>query len=137
VMRLALAEAIEPMLEPTRAVAAPADAMYRLPSVYNEAALEGAVTSDGPLVLASTAAGTGVELAPIEAVALFLLTHVAPLSREEWVRARCGRDSFRLAIDGRAIHGKGEQVRVILSELGRFSAARLPRLVELGVVARA
>jgi ubiquinone/menaquinone biosynthesis C-methylase UbiE len=137
VMRLALGEAIVPMLEPTHASATPQDARYVLSATYNRAALRDGLENDTPVALASTAAGTGLEVSSIEAVALFLLTEVPSEERQAWVRARCGRESFRLTVAGRAIHGKDEQVRVLLEEIDRFARTRLAKLVELGVLARA
>ena len=137
VMRLALGEAIIPMREPTHAAPAPRGALYRLPSTYNRAALRAGLENDTPVALAVATAGTGIELSSIEAVALFLLTEVAHEQRTEWVRARCGRESFRLTVRGSAVHGEDEQVRVLLQEIDGFCLARLPKLVEMGVIARA
>jgi hypothetical protein len=134
VMRLALGEAIIPMLGPTRAATAPCDAQYELSGTYNRAALRAGLENDTPVALAATAAGTGIELSSIEAAALFLFTEIPPEKRTEWVRARCGRESFRLTVHGKAIHGKDEQVRVLEGEIDAFSVARLAKLVELGVI---
>jgi len=120
VMRLALGEAIIPVLEPTHKAAAKEDALYRLASSYNRAALRGGLEHDTPVALASTTAGTGLELSSVDAVALFLLTEVPNEQRAAWVRSRCGRESFRLTVLGRAIHDQDEQVHVLLEgvELG-------------------
>ena len=137
VLRLTLGEAVVPMLEPTRAVSAPGDALYRLPSAYNRLVLREGLSTGAPITLASRAAGTGLELSTVEGVALFLLTEVPGGERRGWVQARCGRESFRLTVRGQSIAGKDEQVQTLLAEVDRFSAVRMPRMLELGVVDRA
>lgn len=137
VMRLALGDVIVPMLRPTSSGAAPADTQYRLPLAYNEAAVLDGLSSESPITLASTAAGTGLEVSTIDAVAIFLLTHVPSSERRGWVRARCQRESFRLTVQGRSIHSRDEQEATLLREVDRFSTTRLPKLVELGVMERA
>ncbi len=137
VLRLALGEAVVPMLEPTRAAPAPDDSLYRIPSTYNRLAVREGLSSGSPITLASHAAGTGLELSSVEGVALFLLTEVPKPERRDWVQARCGRESFRLTLRGKSIVGKDEQVQTLLAEVNRFSVVRLPRMLELGVVERA
>jgi hypothetical protein len=137
VMRLLLGEAIVPRFERSHAASTPSEASYRLPSAYNQAALRAGLENDTPIALATTAGGTGIEVSSVEAVAVFLLTDVPYEARSEWVRTRCGRETFRLMVQGRAVHAKDEQVRVLTEDIERFYVTRLPRMVELGVLARA
>ena len=134
VLRLVLGEGLVPMLTPTRAVPAPRDALYRLPSTYNQAALREGLSLETPLTLASTAAGTGLELSTVDAVAVYLLTEVPPAERPGWVLRRCERASFRLTVRGKSIEDREERVRTLEAEIERFCARRLPKLVELGVL---
>jgi hypothetical protein len=89
------------------------------------------------VVLASTAAGNGLELAAVEAVAMVLLADVAPERRQDSVRDLCRRESLRLHVGGRAIEDKAEQERVLLAEIEKFQARWLPKMLELGILERA
>ncbi len=137
IMKLALGEVIAPRLRRTEREATPPGARYRLTSVHNQAALREGLSLETPVTLASTAAGTGVELSPLEALAAFILTEVAPAERNEWMRRRCHHASFRLTVRGRTIEDREEQVRTLVGELDIFEQNRLPRLVELGVLSQA
>jgi len=136
VMRLALGEAIVPLVGASRARPAGADpgGRYRLPSAYDRHALREGLALESPLTLASTVAGTGIELSTVEAVAVYLLTEVGVADRPAWIRERCARPTFRLTVRGKVIDDNEERVRTLTSAVGTFSAKQLPRLVELGVL---
>jgi SAM-dependent methyltransferase len=135
VMRLALGEAVVPMLDATKKVGAPPEGRYRLPLPWNRAVVREGLESETPVTLATTAAGTGLELSSVDAVAVFLVTEVAPDERRAWLANRCGRETFQLRVEGKVVQGKEERVRILSEEIGRFLATRLPKLVELGVLA--
>ncbi len=136
--RLALGEVIVPLVDGgvPSPPAGPSE-RYHLPLRYNRAVLEDGLSRDLPVTLASVAAGTGVELTPVEAVALFVLTTVAPSERRAWIRSRCERASFRLTVHGRPVEGTDEQCRTLLEEIAAFEGKRVPRLLSLGVLAPA
>jgi hypothetical protein len=136
VLRLLLSGYLSPMTRPTSAGSLLPDAPLRVPSAYNQWVLHHGASGECPVVLASTAAGNGLELAAVEGVALVLLTDVAPESRQASVRDLCSRESLRLNVGGRAIEDKAEQERVLLAEIEKFQARWLPKLLELGVVDR-
>jgi SAM-dependent methyltransferase len=139
VMRLALTDTVVPMLEETRARAldAPENALYRVPSAYNRATLRAGLAREAPISLASSAAGTGVELSTVEALAVLLVTEVPPASRSAWIRARAESESFRLTVRGQVVLDKEAKVRVLTEETRAFYVRRLPKLLELGVLALA
>jgi hypothetical protein len=133
---LALTEAIAPRQAPAEARAAPPTASYRLPSLFNRAALRDGLARGASVTLASVAAGTGVELATLDAIAVHLLTDVPPDDRVAWVRERCARPTFHLALDGRSVEGHDARCAALLGALDALVATRLPVLVELGVLER-
>jgi hypothetical protein len=96
--------------------------------------LHQALSTETPAVLASTAAGIGIELPTVEAIAILLLTEVAPEKRDEWVRGFCGREGFRLTVRDRVIASRQEQQRVLLDEVEQFRARRLSKMIELGII---
>jgi SAM-dependent methyltransferase len=134
ILRLALAAQVSPMQQPTRAAATPEVGVFRIPSAYNRWVLHQGLATEAPAVLASTAAGIGIEVPTVEAIAILLLTEVAPEKRDEWVRGFCGREGFRLTVRDRAIASRQEQQRVLLDEVERFRARRLSKMIELGIL---
>jgi SAM-dependent methyltransferase len=136
-LRLLLGDQVAPMLEATRAHVSKDDESLRIPVPYNRWVLHHGTSSESPVVLASTAAGNGIELSAVEGVALVLLTDVAPEKRGESVRALCHRESFRLTVGGRTILDEEEQARAMLDEIEKFRVRRLPKMLELGIVERA
>ena len=69
----------------------------------------------------------------LQAVSLRLLTGVPPAERAEWTRAFVARQPVRLHIGDTAVEGEEDQARVLLREMEKFRAARLPKLIELGL----
>jgi SAM-dependent methyltransferase len=66
---LVLGEQVVPM-RPTAGTGPGLDAGQKVAAAFNEQALDQALTKDGPLVLASTAMGTGLRISLVEALAL-------------------------------------------------------------------
>ena len=135
-VKLALAGQVSPMLRSTRSVPAPAGAL-QVPSAYNRMVLQERLSSEHPAILASTAAGTGVPLTMLEGVLLRLLTEVPVSEWAAWVAAFARKQPFRLRLADRAVEDDDERVRVLLEQVEPFRAARLPGLIELGIVAPA
>jgi SAM-dependent methyltransferase len=134
VLRLALCNAITPMTRRTRAVEVATRGTLRLTSTFDDEALRAGLSAGTPVALASEAAGTGVELSTVEALALLVVTRVPEPEREAWLRERCRREAFRLVVRGREVIGEDERARTLGAEVSRFCAVRLPRLLQLGVV---
>lgn len=104
-------------------------------TLYNHAILEQPLAEKSPVVLAAPTAGTGVQVSALHAVCLRLLTWIEPAQRPAWLRAYVDSHSLRLHVGGAPIEDRGEQARVLAQEVEKFRATRLPKLVELGVVA--
>jgi ubiquinone/menaquinone biosynthesis C-methylase UbiE len=134
ILRLALGAQVSPMQRPTRAVAAFEGGVFRVPSAHNRWVLQQGLSSESPVVLASTAAGVGIEIPTIEVVAILLLTEVPPARREEWVRALCNAETFRLTVRNRSIAIRKEQEQILLDEVEQFRTRRLSKLLELGIL---
>jgi SAM-dependent methyltransferase len=136
VLRLALAGLVAPMIEEAAPVVlAPTDALGTA-SAYNRTVLEQPLERSRPIVLASEVAGTGVPIAMLQAVALRLLTDVAPDDRPTWIRDLFQRQPFRLTIKDRPIDDADELVRVVMGEVARVRGERAGRLVALGILER-
>ena len=102
---------------------------------YNLAAVLAEPLEEGrPPVLACPAAGTGLPIPGLQAVMLRTLTSVAPRDRPAWLRAFVERQPVKLTVRDRRVDDPAEQARILEAEVERFRAARLPRLVALGVV---
>jgi SAM-dependent methyltransferase len=134
IVHLALGTQVCPMQRPTRAVAPSLAGLLRVPSAYNRWVLGQGLSTESPVVLASTAAGVGIEIPTVEAVAILLLTEVPPEKQQEWVRALCRRETFRLTVRDRPIASREEQERILLFEVEQFRARRLSKMLELGIV---
>jgi SAM-dependent methyltransferase len=104
-------------------------------TLYNHAILEQPLAEKSPVVLAAPAAGTGVQVTALQAVCLRLLTWIEPAERAAWIRAYVERQPLRLRVGGALVEDRAEQARVLAQEVEKFRANRLPKLVELGVVA--
>jgi SAM-dependent methyltransferase len=124
VLRLLLGEQVAPMHSAPRAV----------PWEYNRRILEQRLSTKDPVVLASPVAGTGIVVPTLQAVALRLVTGVEPADWPAWIRAFAARQPLKLKVRDREVETVDEQVRVLTEEVEKFRAARLPKLVGLGVV---
>jgi SAM-dependent methyltransferase len=109
--------------------------VYRVPLAYNRMMLSQRLSPENPIILASPVAGTGLVIAQLEAVALRLLTEVVPAERPAWLRAFVARQPLKLRAFDRVIDDAAEQVRILEEHLAQFRVQRLPKLLELGVVA--
>jgi hypothetical protein len=103
-------------------------------AAYNRVILDQRLSAQNPVVLASPAAGTGIVVPALQAVALRVLTGVAPDDRDGWLRAFVSRQPVSLHVSGRPVDDPDEQARVLALEVEKFRSARLPKLVALGVV---
>jgi len=124
VLRLLLGEQVAPMQAGS----------YRVPWEYNRRILEQRLSTRDPVVLASPVAGTGIVVPTLQAVALRLVTGVDPADRPAWIRAFVARQAVRLEVGDRTVETEEEQARVLVEEVEKFRAGRLPKLVALGVV---
>jgi SAM-dependent methyltransferase len=131
---LLVAELVFPMREATRS-AAVEDGVFALPSVYNQLMLR-RLSGDTPLLMTSTVAGTAFPISTLEALAISVLTEVAPPQREQWVRDFVGRQVLRLKVGDRVFEDRADQRRIILEAVETLRLHRLAKLVELGVLAR-
>ena len=136
-LRLILADTAIPMQAPGRAPAtAVADGAFRIPSAYNQMMLR-RLSSDTPIVMASTVAGTAFPISALDGLALRVFTEVAPPKRVEWIRDFVGKNVLRLAVGDRVIEDQADQRAVILEAVEKLRTHRLVKLVELGVLAPA
>ncbi len=101
---------------------------------YNLAVLTEPLSTTHPVVLASPAAGTGLQVPALQALALRVLYLVTPADRPAWLRRFVERQPVKLHVSDRAVQGLDEQVRVLDAEVERFRAQRLPFLERLGIV---
>jgi SAM-dependent methyltransferase len=124
VLRLLLGEQIAPMQAGS----------HRVPWEYNRRILEQRLSTKDPVVLASPVAGTGIVVPTLQAVALRLMTGVDAADWPAWIRAFVARQPVRLKVGDRSVETEEGQVRVLLEELEKFRATRMPKLVALGVV---
>jgi hypothetical protein len=132
-VRLALGEQLSPTTAPTRAIAAPAGRL-RVPLAYNRMMLRERLSTDAPIVLASPLAGTGLAVPMLDAIVLRLLTEVPEPEWPSWVTAFAAHHPIRLKVAERAVEDVGERRRILLAQVEPFRAARLPKLLELGIV---
>jgi hypothetical protein len=134
-MLLVLGGQVIPMARPAVPAPAPAAALYHLPLAYNRMMLGQRLSADNPILLASPAAGTAIVLPQLEAISLRLLTEVPPEQRSAWIRALVARQPLRLRVGDRWIEDADEKARVIADQLEHFRARRLPKLLDLEIVA--
>jgi SAM-dependent methyltransferase len=133
VLQLAMGNDVLPMARASSG-AGGAAARYRLPSGFNRAVLARALSRKYTVVLASPVAGTGIGLPILHAAALLALTEAGPQDRQEWIRAFVDAYPLRILDHGRAVQDKAELARILSAHVDRFSATKLPKLVDLGVV---
>lgn len=136
IVKLILADAVIPVRAPTPAVLATGDAVYRVPSVYNQMMLR-RLSSDTPLVLVSTVAGNAFPISTLDGLAIRVLTEVAPDEREQWIRDLVGRSVIRLRVGDQVLEDREAQRRAIGDAVERLVTHRLAKLLELGVLERA
>ena len=134
-VRLVLAGQASPTVETTRAAPAP-DGRFRVVSSYNRMMLRERFTTDDPLVLASPVAGTGIPIPVLEAVTLRLLTEIPEAKWGEWLTEFVQKEPFRLKVRDRTVEDDHARVQVLLGQVEPFRTKRLPKLIELGIVAR-
>jgi hypothetical protein len=138
-LRLLLGDNVIPMQGSGRAastVSASRDALFRVPSVYNQMMLR-RLSSDTPIVMTSTVAGTAFPISALDGLALRVFTEVMPSKRVDWIRDFVGKNVLRLAAGERIVEDQAEQRAVILDAVEKLGAHRLTKLVELGVLAPA
>jgi SAM-dependent methyltransferase len=131
-LKLALADRVLPLSAPTRAATID-DGRFSVPSVYNQMMLR-RLSSDTPIVMTSTVAGTAFPMAALEGLAVRILTEAAPQDREQWIRDFLGRHVLRFAEGDRVIADRTEQYRVVMEKLDYMRTQRLSKLVELGIL---
>ena len=138
-LRLILGDSAIPMQasgRPLSAVAATSNARYRVPSVYNQMMLR-RLSSDTPIVMTSSVAGTAFPISALDGLALRVFTEVTPGKRVDWIRDFVGKNVLRLAVGERIVEDQAEQRAVILDAVEKLGAHRLAKLLELGVLAPA
>lgn len=104
-------------------------------TLYNHAILEQPLAEKSPVVLAAPAGGTGVQVSALQAVCLRVLTWIEPSERAAWLRAYVERQPLRLHVSGALVEDRDAQAQVLAQEAEKFRTTRMPKLVELGVVA--
>ena len=133
-VRLVIADSAIPMQAPGRPTADIADGLFRIPSVYNQMMLR-RLSSDTPIVMVSTVAGTAFPISTLDGLALRVFTEAAPPRRVEWIRDFVGKNVLRLAVGDRVFEDQADQRGVILEAVEKLRLHRLTKLVELGVLA--
>ncbi len=115
--------------------APPRGAIYDVPLPYNRMMLAQRLSAENPIILASPVAGTAMIISQLEAISLRLLTEVEPAARPAWIRALVARQPLRLRVGDRWLDDPGEKARVLAEQLDQLCARRLPKLLDLGIVA--
>ena len=133
-LRLLVAERIAPRSAPSRAAVVDGTTRYVVPSVYNQMMLR-RLSSDVPVVMASTLAGTAFPISALEALAIRVFTEVPAAGREAWVRDFVAKRVLRIRVEERVLVDDGEQVRAILDTVATLQGERLAKLLEVGVLA--
>lgn len=135
ILHLLLGGQVFPMQRSSPPVSPAEDEVYRVPLAYNRMMLGQRLSPENPIILASPAAGTGLVIPQLEAVALRLLTEVVPADRPAWIRAFVARQPLKLRAFDRVIDDAAEQARILEEHLAQLRVQRLPKLIELGVLA--
>jgi hypothetical protein len=134
-LRLVVAEQVVPMRAPVPVTTPDAEDLYRVPSVYNQTMLR-RLSTDAPIVMVSSVAGTAFPMSALEGLAIRMMTEVARDDRERWVDDLVGRSVLRIRIGERVLEDPADQRRAILDTVEQLRA-RLPKFVELGILAPA
>lgn len=134
-VRLLVVEHVVPWQSAGRAPEVHADDALYLPSAYNQMMIRRAA-SDLPLVLTSSVAGDAYPISALDALALRAMTEARGAAQEGWVRDFVGRSVLRLRVGERVVEDPAEQIQAILAVIAQIRSERLPKLLELGVLAR-
>ena len=125
--QLALADVIEP--RPAHDAAKPvAD-----PIAFNRAALDAAFTSPGPVIVASSRAGTAIMLPRLKA-ALLHLTTMPAARRAEALSDLAATPSLSLWTNDQKVTNVQARRAILATELRTFEETELAKLTELGLV---
>jgi ubiquinone/menaquinone biosynthesis C-methylase UbiE len=108
-------------------------ARYAVASSYNQMMIRRGST-DRPIILTSSVAGTGFPISALDALALRVLTEVAPDDRTQWTHDFVARSVLRLRVGEQVIEDDADQRRAI-GEAVEAASQRLEKLVELGLLA--
>jgi SAM-dependent methyltransferase len=135
-LRLIVAERVAPLRAPTRTGSPDAERLFAIPSVYNQMMLR-RLSGDTPIVMVSAVAGTAFSISALEGLAIRMLTEVVPADREQWIHDLVGRSVMRIRIGDRVIEDAAEQRKAIAEAVEQLRTRRLPKLVELGILAPA
>ena len=130
--RLVVAEQVVPMRAPAPRGATGAADLYDVPCVYNQTMLR-RLSTDAPIVMASSVAGTAFPMSALEGLAIRMMTEVPAADRERWVDDLVGRSVLRIRIGDRLLEDRESQRRAILDTVEQLRA-RLPKFVELGIL---
>jgi hypothetical protein len=133
VLQLAMGKDVLPMALSSEGIGA-LGPRCRVPSAFNRAVLAQALSRKSAVTLASPVAGTGVALSMLNAIALQAVTEARPEDRAAWIRALVDGSPLRLVDHGRPVEDKEDLAQRLASHVDEFSATRLPKLVDLGVV---
>ncbi len=131
-LHLLLGERISPLEAPTKTPMR--IGKLSVPSAYNHWIIQRGFTTEVPVVLAAPAMGNGVELSMTEAAGLYLALEADVVKRAEWTRAFCV-DLTHLTLGDRTVTDKHDLETIVGAEAERFRETRVPKLVELGVLA--
>jgi SAM-dependent methyltransferase len=131
-----LGEQVAPLRPGTPPLGPGGPARLRVPSAYNRMILAQLLGGEGTVVLASPAAGTGVVVSTVGAVAIRVLTEVEPADRAAWIRAFVAQTPLRLRVGDRDVVDAEEKARVLEQEVATFQEGKTAKLVQLGVLER-
>jgi hypothetical protein len=131
-LHLVLGDRVAPLPAPTRA--RPVRGKLSVPSPYNRWLLERGFTPEVPIILATPAMGNGVSLTMVDAAGLSLALEPDASKHAAWIRSFC-EGLTHLVVGERRVEDKGELEGLVAAAAERFRVERLPKLVELGVVA--
>lgn len=133
-LRLLLAERIVPVHGATLRFDPEGVDRYAVPLAYNRMVLARPYASDLPIVVASPVTGSAHRLGAVEAVALRLLTEIAPADREAFLAEHFGRPGIRMTKGERTIDAPAERMQIVRDGVADVEKRLVPKLVELGVL---
>jgi hypothetical protein len=137
-LRLLLGEQIVPLARAAKpTIRTGCEGPYRVPLAYNRMVLGQKLASKNLVVLASPLSETGLVLSMVQAVALHLVTEVAPTDREAWLQRFVAERTLKLHDGDRLVTDRAEQQRVLSQQVDELSARRLPELLALGILEEA